>query len=224
MREKLLVGAIVGRLTVLSEGVGKQSGARIRRTWVCRCTCGEIVTVMDQSIRSGRTLSCGCLAKQVARHTHTRHGETVGRKQSKTYTAWRDMIQRCTNPAHKSYHNYGGRGLTVCPEWLVFDRFLSDMGEVPDGLTLDRKKAELGYFKDNCHWADWDQQAANKRRGGTQMISYEGITQSPKAWAETLGISLQAIRIRRRKGWPIDQILSKDIFTGKNRNGKIGKN
>ena len=131
------------------------------------------------------------------------------------------MVQRCSNKNNKAYHNYGGRGIAVCPEWLVFGGFLADMGEAPDGLTLDRKDPDLGYYKGNCHWADWVEQALNKRSRGTRLITFEGVTQSPQKWAEALAIPVQRIQVRRRKGWAIDRILSKDIFKGRNKNGQI---
>jgi hypothetical protein len=108
----------------------------------------------------------------------------------------------------ESYEDYGGRGITYDPSWNDFSVFLADMGDVPEGLTLDRKDPNGNYNKENCHWADWFTQAANKRQCGTKFITYNGRTQAPSAWAEELGISVSTIYTRRRRGWSVDQILN----------------
>ena len=74
------------------------------------------------------------------------------------------MVQRCTNPKNDHWQYYGGRGIKVCSQWLVFDNFLADMGERPQRLlTLDRIEVNGNYEPGNCRWADWKTQAANRR-------------------------------------------------------------
>lgn len=80
-----------------------------------------------------------------------------------TYTIWEGIIQRCKNTKNKAYLNYGGRGISVCEEWTKFENFYKDMGERPNGLTIERKNNELGYFKENCCWATWYKQNQNQR-------------------------------------------------------------
>lgn len=91
------------------------------------------------------------------------HAHTTGRKSSPTYNSWHGMLQRCLNPSSPAYDRYGGRGITVCKRWRKFSNFLSDMGERPDGLTLERKNNNKGYGPKNCRWASYSDQALNKR-------------------------------------------------------------
>ena len=80
------------------------------------------------------------------------------------YKVWEAMIQRCTNPQNKSFPNYGGRGITVCPEWRSdFMAFYRDMGPRPDGLTLERVDVDGNYEPSNCRWATYREQRANMR-------------------------------------------------------------
>lgn len=102
------------------------------------------------------------MSRERTTHGHSRSRMT-GRKASATYDIWAAMIQRCTNPKNKDWAGYGGRGITVCERWLTFENFLTDMGERPDGLSIERRNNDRGYGPDNCYWADALTQARNKR-------------------------------------------------------------
>jgi hypothetical protein len=116
------------------------------------------------------------------------------------------MIDRCTNKNHPAYKNYGGRGITVCESWLSFENFLADMGERPEGLSLDREKNELGYSKTNCRWVTRVTQERNKRTN--VMVTALGRTQPLVAWAEETGIQAQTIAYRIRHGWEADKAVT----------------
>ena len=104
-------------------------------------------------------------ATRKANRTLVTHGHGSTREgRSGTYQAWSNMIQRCTNPKRREYKYYGARGITVCERWRSFENFLADMGERPEGLTLDRINNDGNYEPGNCRWVDWETQQSNRRR------------------------------------------------------------
>jgi hypothetical protein len=94
---------------------------------------------------------------------HTRHGHHSRDHRSPTYVSWAAMVQRCTDPNHARYPRYGGRGIGINPSWRSFENFLADMGERPQGKTLDRINNDGDYGADNCRWATPSEQAQNRR-------------------------------------------------------------
>jgi hypothetical protein len=129
---------------------------------------------------------------------YERHGHSVAMKRTKTYQAWRNMISRCTNSSRPDYHYYGARGIGVCKRWLTsFNKFLKDMGEAPEGLSLDRKNNGRGYSPANCRWATKDEQMQNTR--ATRIIQYRGISMGVGAWARRVGLSVEGLRARLKK-------------------------
>ena len=150
-----LKGLEFGKLTAIE--VVKMT----RSYWLCRCSCGESTLVRSSHLIDGRTLSCGC---SEGRKTH-------GLYKSKTYTVWNHMKQRCTNPNTKQYKDYGGRGIKVCADWDSFENFLQDMGEVPNGMELDRIYNNGDYCKNNCRWTTRTLNNQNQRDSSwTQVI------------------------------------------------------
>ena len=160
-----LVGMRFGRLVVI---VRSKTSSR-RSAWLCKCDCGEQKVVIGQNLVKGKTRSCGCLQREEQseriKKSNTVHGHNrAGRgNQSPTWNSWSSMKKRCNNENHVSYQSYGGRGIKVCDRWNVFDNFLEDMGERPNGKTLDRIDVDKGYFPENCRWATLSEQQKNKR-------------------------------------------------------------
>lgn len=123
------------------------------------------------------------------------------------------MKQRCYNEKARYFRNYGGRGITVCDEWKTsFEAFYRDMGDPPEGLTIERKNNNGPYCKDNCVWATRAEQAKNTRpQPASKYLTYAGLTLTISQWARRLGIQRTRLYWRINKsGWPIERILSGD--------------
>jgi hypothetical protein len=163
MKHTDLVGQVFSNLTVKEfAGISKEK----RALWLCLCSCGNSKIVSGKHLRRKEVQSCGCLRGTVftGNAYATKHGQ-AGRTKSREYKSWRAMKARCMNPNNPAYKNYGGRGITVFPEWVQsFEAFYRDMGERPEGKTLDRVNNDLGYFPNNCRWATPKEQIANQRK------------------------------------------------------------
>lgn len=202
-------GMKFGMLTVLGEAdrIGKD------RRVIAQCECGNTKVFQINNIKNGHTKSCGC-AKIRAGKIRATHGHARKGCINRTYSIYRDMITRCTNKNYKEFHLYGGRGITICDRWMQgYEYFLADMGERPDGLSIDRIDVNNGYSPDNCKWATNHEQANNKRNSA--YIEYMGKKQTIAQWAEDIGIKAGTIYKRIYNGYTPEQALCETLHSGK---------
>lgn len=133
-----------------------------RYSWLCKCDCGNTTILMSSSLVSGNTKSCGCF-KINAPKLRTTHGKTGER----LYQIWIDMKSRCANPKNKSFNHYGGRGISICEEWLnsvdSFYKWAYENG-YEDHLTIERNDVNGNYEPSNCSWIPLSEQVRNTRR------------------------------------------------------------
>jgi hypothetical protein len=160
---KDLAGYTFDRLTAIQYlGPHPKSRASL---WLCRCACGNEITVPSTALAFGNTKSCGCLQKEKASAKALRENFRHGLSHTPEWYSWQSMIQRCTNPKHRTYRYWGGRGITVCAEWRYsFPAFLANMGPRPSSKhTLDRINNDGNYAPGNCRWATAKEQISNRR-------------------------------------------------------------
>lgn len=166
------------------------------------CDCGKTVKVKTYNLSSGNTKSCGCFLDEERIKRKLKHGMTYTR----TYSIWCSILNRCHTKTATSWERYGGRGITVCDAWLKFENFFADMGECPDGLSIDRIDNALGYYKENCRWATSSEQARNKRT--TRFVTYRGETKRVIEWAEIFGVPYRSLYYKlKHRNWDMEATL-----------------
>lgn len=137
-------------------------------------------------------------------HPLIQHNYRHGMTHTKVHDVWRSMLQRCNDPKHKAYHNYGGRGIKVCERWLEFENFYADMGE-PNGLTLDRIDNAGNYEPGNCRWISYLEQGRNKRTN--KIVQINGESGCISYFAEKYGINKTVLARRLRNGEPFEMLI-----------------
>lgn len=196
-----LSGQRFGRLVVLCEDGRAKNGGVI---WKCHCDCGNETHVTGDSLRKGRTTSCGCFNVTC----HTKHGV----RYAPEYTVWSSMMQRCYSSKCKAYNNYGGRGITVCDEWqnpTTFCQWSRENG-YDKGLQLDRIDNDKGYSPENCHYVTRLENVNNRRNtakicDGTSLTDFcrsVGIITTESGHATPLYQRIRRMWITHRKPHP----------------------
>lgn len=198
-KEQLVVN---GQLAQQGKSFMAMVGRQKHRHAVFKCACGQSVVMRVFAVKSGHSLSCGCAkagksGKATHGHTKTRHNKTIA---SHTYNVWSCMKSRCLRKANDNYEFYGGRGITVCDRWKTFTNFLSDVGEIPEGMSLDRIDSNGHYEPENVRLIPFRLQARNTR--SNRIIEIDGVQKSLVEWVEEIGVvEYSAVHARLCRGW-----------------------
>ncbi len=197
-----LRGQKFGRLHVTGLDGKRTYGGRERYFWSCVCSCGKTVSVCSEHLTRGAVRSCGCLQQENSVVQGKNRG-THHLGDSKIYTVWQGMKDRCYNPNNKRYKHYGGRGISVYPAWIddfqAFYNYVSQLehfGE--DGYTLDRIDTNGNYEPGNLRWATKSEQARNKRNN--VWVEYNSERMTLAEAAERSGVPYYILQNRRRVG------------------------
>lgn len=190
-----------GRLKVILKSSTKKHN---RTSYECLCDCGNMIIVTSNALKSGNTTSCGCLRKDF------NNRETHGLRDHKLYNVYNNMIARCYNEKFKYYYRYGGRGISICKEWLYeficfYNWAISSGWE--DGLEIERVNNDGNYEPSNCKWVTRKQNVRN--RNNTSMIEISGNKVPLAEVAEKLGLKYSTLwqRIYKLK-WPIERAIN----------------
>ena len=195
-------GKRFGRLTAIKY-IGKSKGKQT--LWECKCDCGNIAIAHHQNLKSGHTSSCGCYNSEVASEREKEHGQSGTR----LYNIWHDMIYRCYNGNHRSYKDYGGKGIIVCNEWKddfeAFRNWAIENG-YKENLSIDRIDSDKNYCPENCRWATDIQQANNTSRN--LIFTVDGCTDTLANLCRKYNIPYTLAHSRIYRNWDIKKALT----------------
>lgn len=217
MKKRDLIGLRSGRLEVVAYDEWKHG----RPYLLCRCDCGNMISVRDDAIISGRTKSCGCYqrerASECAKEYMRLHPRATQNNESRDrlHNIWYLMKYRCENPKSPAYDNYMGRGIKVCSEWddddvgyFAFKEWALSHGYADD-LMIDRIDNDGDYEPENCRWTDAVVQANNKR--DNILLTYDGVTMTAAQWAREIGMPYKSFMNRIYLGWDVNKIIEQPM-------------
>lgn len=190
------VGKQFGYWTVISAAKPKNR----KKSYLCECKCGNRKIVNADTLKLGTSKSCGCFQKDLTSKRETTHGMTGTR----IYGIYHNMKNRCCNPNDGRYKDYGGRGITVCKDWLGehgFENFYKwsiDNGYTEE-LTIDRINVDGNYSPSNCRWTTNAEQANNRRN--CIYFTFFGVTKNLKEWCGCIGESYNKMYGRYSRGY-----------------------
>lgn len=198
-----LTGKKFGRLTAVGPYFRRQS----KTVWPCQCECGNQVDIPATNLKVGNTKSCGCYRREFTTERNTTHG--LGKPPE--YLVWCLMRRRCTDPTLPEWGGYGGRGITVCPQWESFENFYADMGPRPSpDHQLDRRDNMQGYAPGNCHWTTRIENCNNRR--DNVIVEWRGERQTVSQWARRIGMSHETLWARLFKlRWDVERALTTPV-------------
>lgn len=189
-----LTNKTFNRLTAICDvGVSKDG----KRIWLFKCSCGLLKELVGKLVSRGNTKSCGCLQSDSRKKSKNRkhgHAKTVHKDSSRTYNSWFSMKSRCRTKTDSTFYMYGAKGISYDPAWESFEQFLADMGERPEGTSIDRVDRTKGYSKENCRWATPKEQVDN--RAVTRKFEHDGQILTITDIAVKFGIPRERVKYR----------------------------
>ena len=201
---KDITGERFGKLTVISK---HHLDKRQEWHWECKCDCGNTTIVTGNKLRSGHTKSCGCMLEE---HRSKGFHKTHGLSETKLYTVWLNMKHRCYYKRNNMYYAYGGRGISVCDEWMKFEVFAdwAFSNGYEEGLSLERIDVNGNYCPENCKWIPMKKQYLN--RTDSHLLTAFGETMTIKEWSDRSGIKYDTIERRiNAYGWTPEDAVTK---------------
>lgn len=178
----------------------------LRRRAAFLCDCGVTTTADLNYVRHLQVRSCGCYKSELVADKNTKHSHAVRGNQSGAYRSWQAMHQRVLN-------NDNYKDISICERWNSFEKFFEDMGDRPNGLTIERVDNTIGYYPSNCIWASYHTQAQNTRT--TVHVTIGSETHSINEWCRIKGIGYHVIKQRRARGMTVEDAITTPLNTSK---------
>ena len=203
-----IAGQRFGRLIAIDSFRRNRVNGKSEKVWNCACDCGGSAVGSAAQLRSGGLTSCGCRLREHASKMNASHGMTG----TKVYRAWKGIKRRCLNPSEPAYKNYGGRGVSIYPEWAEnFELFYAEIGDPPTSEhTVERINNDLGYIPGNVKWATRLEQRRNRR--SNVFYEYNGHKYMLRDLSEKYGISFPALVYRIiTKGWTVKEAVETPV-------------
>lgn len=205
-RVRDLTGERFGSLVII--GLAERRDSHGHSYYKCKCDCGKEKVISRSHLVTGASRSCGCKIAEASKSRAT-HGSS----KSRLYTIWQGMKRRCNNKNEKSYQHYGGRGITVCNEWLhdfIAFKTWSEASGYSDELSIDRIDVNGNYSPENCRWIPFNEQARNRRN--TKIITINGVAKTITEWCNESPVTTTTVYQRIRDGWSKEEaILTNDL-------------
>ena len=205
-----LTGKRFGRWQVIEKSPEKHDSSAY---WLCKCDCGTIRSVNGQQLKSGRSKSCGCYRNEILANTFRTHGKT----KTRLYAVWASMRERCYCETCDAYQYYGAKRISICDEWMDFERFESwafSSGYNPNAeshqCTIDRIDNSKGYSPDNCRWVNSVTQSNNQTKN--RMVTYNGKTKTVAEWGRENGWNYMVLYDRLFKyHWDVERAMTQPV-------------
>lgn len=201
---KDLTGTRYGLLTVVGRVENSKNGSS---RWLCRCDCGNERIHSAGTLNYGVVFSCGCYGKERRLQKQTTHGKS----KTKLYRVWSSMKDRCSRPSCKAFKYYGGKGISLCKEWMDYQTFYdwAMANGYAEGLTIDRIDVNGNYEPSNCRWATRGVQANNTT--ANRLLDCNGVSHTASEWSRIVGIPYTRLMRRLGLGWSIEKALFTEV-------------